>query len=90
MNSSKNPFLIVYNCFELGFHVSDSSLISCTCGAWSESHDILGIVDDADVIHFIKANGEEITRITKRHLKVSSTIIGLIAQDDSEAQRSLL
>ncbi|XVF51051.1 hypothetical protein PTKIN_Ptkin04bG0153100 [Pterospermum kingtungense] len=67
-----------------------SSLISCTCGAWSESHDILGIVDDADVIHFIKANGEEISRVTKRHLKVSSTIIGLIAQDDSEAQQSFL
>ncbi|XP_022723138.1 MAG2-interacting protein 2 isoform X1 [Durio zibethinus] len=67
-----------------------SSLMSCICGAWSESHDILGIVDDADVIYFIKANGEEITRITKRHLKVSSAIIGLIAQDDSEVQRSFL
>ncbi|XWS61376.1 hypothetical protein CRYUN_Cryun07bG0121200 [Craigia yunnanensis] len=72
-----------------GFFTS-SSLISCTCGAWSESHDILGIVDDADAIFFIKANGEEMTRITMRHLNVSSTIIGLIAQDDSEVQRSFL
>ncbi|XVE58313.1 hypothetical protein DITRI_Ditri04bG0160200 [Diplodiscus trichospermus] len=69
---------------------TSNSLISCTCGAWSESHDILGMVDDADVIYFIKANGEEMTRITKRHLKVSSTIIGLIAPDDSQVQRSFL
>ncbi|XP_039007396.1 MAG2-interacting protein 2-like [Hibiscus syriacus] len=69
---------------------TDSSLVFFTRGAWSESHDILGVVDDADVIYFIKENGEEITRITKRHLKVSSTIIGLISQDDSELQRSSL
>ncbi|KAK8560980.1 hypothetical protein V6N13_026415 [Hibiscus sabdariffa] len=69
---------------------TDSSLVLFTSGAWSESHDILGVVDDADVIYFIKANGEEITRITKRHLKVSSTITGLIAQDDYELQQSFL
>ncbi|WRX17057.1 Sec39 domain - like 1 [Theobroma cacao] len=69
---------------------TSSSLVSCTCGAWSESHDILGVIDDADVIYFIKANGEEITKITKRHLKVSSTIIGLIAQDASDVQQSFL
>ncbi|XP_039058992.1 MAG2-interacting protein 2-like [Hibiscus syriacus] len=67
-----------------------NSLVLFTSGAWSESHDILGVVDDADVIYFIKANGEEITRITKRHLKVSSTITGLIAHDDSELQQSFL
>ncbi|XVF10128.1 hypothetical protein REPUB_Repub07fG0156400 [Reevesia pubescens] len=39
---------------------------------------------------FSQVNGEEITRVTKRHLKVSSTIIGLIAQDDSEAERAFL
>ncbi|GMI71624.1 MAG2-interacting protein 2 [Hibiscus trionum] len=69
---------------------TDSSLDLFTTGAWSESLDILGVVDDADVIYFIKSNGEEITRIMKRHLKVSSTIVGLIAQDDSELQRSFL
>ncbi|KAK8518348.1 hypothetical protein V6N12_017498 [Hibiscus sabdariffa] len=69
---------------------TDSSLVLFTSGAWSESHDILGVVDDADVIYFIKANGEEITRITKRHLEVSSTITGLIAQDDYELQQSFL
>ncbi|OMO87876.1 Secretory pathway Sec39 [Corchorus capsularis] len=69
---------------------TSSSLISCTCGAWSESHDILGIVDGADIIYFIKANGEEITRITKKHLKVSSTIIGLIADDDFGVKPSFL
>ncbi|MBA0588317.1 hypothetical protein Gorai_001429, partial [Gossypium raimondii] len=67
---------------------TNSSLVLYACGAWSESHDILGIVDDADVIYFIKANGEEITRITKRHLKISSTVIGLLAENDSEVQQS--
>ncbi|KHG22734.1 Neuroblastoma-amplified sequence [Gossypium arboreum] len=76
------------NCFQLGFLASDSSLVLYACGAWSESHDILGIVDDADVIYFIKANGEEITRITKRHLKISSTVIGLLAENDFEVQQS--
>ncbi|TYH98035.1 hypothetical protein ES332_A12G281900v1 [Gossypium tomentosum] len=64
------------------------SIISCTCGAWSESQDILGIVDHADVVYFIKANGEEITRITTRHLKVSSKVIGLIAPDESDVKQS--
>ncbi|KAB2066968.1 hypothetical protein ES319_A09G195300v1 [Gossypium barbadense] len=67
---------------------TNSSLVLYACGAWSESHDILGIVDDADVIYFIKANGEEITRITKRHLKISSTVIGLLAENDFEVQQS--
>ncbi|GMJ00509.1 MAG2-interacting protein 2 [Hibiscus trionum] len=69
---------------------TSGSIISCACGAWSESHDILGLVDDADVIYFIKANGEEITRITTKHLKVSSKVIGLIAPDDSDVKQSFL
>ncbi|KAH9716688.1 MAG2-interacting protein 2 [Citrus sinensis] len=59
-------------------------------GAWSESHDVLGIVDDTHTVYFIKANGEEITRFTNKHLKVSLPIIGLIAQDETDVQRSCL
>ncbi|KAK8658359.1 hypothetical protein V6N13_036567 [Hibiscus sabdariffa] len=69
---------------------TSGSIISCTCGAWSESHDILGFVDDANVIYFIKANGEEITMITTKHLKVSSKVIGLIAPDGSDVKQSFL
>ncbi|GLT41517.1 hypothetical protein SLA2020_155740 [Shorea laevis] len=66
------------------------SLGSFTFGAWSESHDILGVADDSDILYFIKANGEEITRITRRHLKVSVPVIGLIARDDTDGQKSCL
>lgn len=59
-------------------------------GAWSESHDVLGIVDDTHTVYFFKANGEEITRFTNKHLKVSLPIIGLIAQDETDVQRSCL
>lgn len=61
-----------------------------TYGTWSESHDVLGLVDDTDTLYFIKTNGEEITRITKRNLKVTSPIIGLIAQDGSDVQEACL
>ncbi|KAF8376793.1 hypothetical protein HHK36_031538 [Tetracentron sinense] len=61
-----------------------------THGTWSESHSILGVIDDTDTLYFIKANGEEITRITKKQLKVSASIIGLIVQDESESKSSCL
>lgn len=61
-----------------------------TSGTWSECHDILGVADDNGVLYFIKANGEEITRIARRNLKISMPIVGLIAQGDSDEQRSCL
>ncbi|PON72010.1 Sec39 domain containing protein [Parasponia andersonii] len=70
--------------------IAASSLVIFTVGTWSESHDVLGVVDDTDTLYFIKANGEEISRITKRHLKVSSPIVSLIANRDSDVQRSCL
>ncbi|KAI8028027.1 MAG2-interacting protein 2 [Camellia lanceoleosa] len=33
-----------------------TSLSSFTFGIWSESHDVLGVVDDTDILYFIKAN----------------------------------
>lgn len=69
---------------------SGSNLVTFTTGAWSEIHDVLGVMDDTDTLYFIKSNGEEITRILKRHLKVSSPIINLIANDDSDVGRSCL
>lgn len=60
------------------------------CGTWSEAHDVLGVVDDSDDIYFLKANGEEITRITKKHLKLSLPILGLILQDENDAKKSCL
>ncbi|KAL9163068.1 hypothetical protein ABFS82_06G017900 [Erythranthe guttata] len=61
-----------------------------TCGAWSESHELLGVADDTDTIYIVKPNGEEMTRITKRHLKVSLPIVGLIVQDDASGKKSYL
>ncbi|PSS32975.1 MAG2-interacting protein [Actinidia chinensis var. chinensis] len=67
----------------------DGSLGTFTFGIWSEFHDVLGVADDAGMLYFIKANGEEITRITKRILKVSSPIVGLIAPDGSDNKTCL-
>ncbi|KAJ4841236.1 hypothetical protein Tsubulata_022373 [Turnera subulata] len=53
-----------------------------TCGVWSESHDVLGVIDDSDTLYFIKANGEEIRRIGKRQLKISLPIVGVIGNND--------
>ncbi|GER33412.1 neuroblastoma-amplified sequence [Striga asiatica] len=61
-----------------------------TCGTWSESHELLGVADDTDTIYIIKPNGEEMTRITKRHLNVSSPVLGLIVQDDASKKQSYL
>ncbi|XP_062120026.1 MAG2-interacting protein 2 [Humulus lupulus] len=69
---------------------SASGFVTFTTGTWSESHAVLGVVDDTDTLYFIKANGDEITRIMKRHLKVSLPIISLIANGDSDVQTSCL
>lgn len=69
---------------------SGSSNVTFTCGAWSEAHDILGVSDDSDMLYFIKVNGEEISRIGKRHLKLSFPIIDLIVGDDSNNKKSCL
>ncbi|CAN7101395.1 unnamed protein product [Brassica rapa subsp. narinosa] len=55
---------------------------SFTSGIWSENHDVLGLVDDSETLFFIKANGEEISQVTKRNLKVSSSVLGLMEDDD--------
>lgn len=70
--------------------LSGSTLCTFTFGGWSETHDVLGVADDADILYFIKSNGEEITRITKGNLKVSSSILGLIAFDGSDMNKSCL
>ncbi|KAI7984708.1 hypothetical protein LOK49_LG14G00528 [Camellia lanceoleosa] len=75
---------------EWASHYVCSSLGSFTFGIWSESHDVLGVVDDTDILYFIKANGEKITRITKKHLKVSLPIMGLIVHDSSDMSKSCL
>ncbi|CAH9075746.1 unnamed protein product [Cuscuta epithymum] len=59
-------------------------------GAWAETHDVLGVVDDGSMLYLIRANGEEITRFSKRHLKVSSQIVGLVVQDDINVKTSCL
>ncbi|KAK2968190.1 hypothetical protein RJ640_018283 [Escallonia rubra] len=73
-------------CDPCGVFTSEG-LVTFTCGTWSESHEVLGVADDADTVYFIKANGEEITRITKKLLKASVPIIGLILLDDSDIKR---
>ncbi|KAK4431298.1 MAG2-interacting protein 2 [Sesamum alatum] len=61
-----------------------------TCGTWSESHELLGVADDTDTIYIVKPNGEEMTKITKKHLNVSSPIVGLIVLDDASDKKSYL
>ncbi|GMQ05632.1 hypothetical protein CsSME_00050585 [Camellia sinensis var. sinensis] len=68
--------------------VFSSSLGSFTFEIWSKFHDVLGVVDDTDILYFIKATGEEITRITKKHLKVSLPIMGLIVHNSSDMNKS--
>ncbi|XP_042982189.1 MAG2-interacting protein 2 [Carya illinoinensis] len=62
------------------------SLATFTTGTWSEPHDVLGVGDDTGTVYFLKVNGEEIMRIKK----ISIPIVGLIAQNDSDEQRSCL
>ncbi|XP_028806651.1 MAG2-interacting protein 2 isoform X2 [Neltuma alba] len=66
------------------------SLCTFSVGAWSEDGDILGIADDTDTLYFIKANGEVIAEITKKHLKVSSQIVGIYSDSDLNTQKSFL
>lgn len=77
-------------CFWVLFFLSGGTNNMFICGTWSDVHDILGVVDDNDGIYFLKANGEEITRITKKHLKISLPILGLISQDENDAKKSCL
>ncbi|PRQ60502.1 putative transcription factor WD40-like family [Rosa chinensis] len=69
---------------------TSGSPASFTTGTWSESHDVLGVSDDTDTLYFIKANGSEIVRISRRQLKVSLPVISLIVLDDSDVQKSCL
>ncbi|XP_019090516.1 PREDICTED: MAG2-interacting protein 2-like [Camelina sativa] len=62
---------------------------SFTSGVWSEKHDVLGLVDDSETLFFIRTNGEEISQVTKRNLKVSASVLGLI-EDDCGLQPSCL
>ncbi|CAA0814472.1 MAG2-interacting protein 2, partial [Striga hermonthica] len=61
-----------------------------TCGTWSESHELLAVADDTDTIYIIKPNGEDMARITKRHLNASSPFLGLIVQDNASKKQSYL
>ncbi|KAI3756951.1 hypothetical protein L6452_04483 [Arctium lappa] len=64
--------------------------ITFMLGAWSEDHGVLGVFDSTDTLYFIRANGEEITRITKQHLKVPLPIISFVIHDDKDMTKSCL
>ncbi|KAK4277597.1 hypothetical protein QN277_015572 [Acacia crassicarpa] len=66
------------------------SLCTFSVGAWSEDGDILGIVDDTDTLYFINANGEVMAEIMKKHLKVSSQIVGIYSNSDLNMQKPFL
>lgn len=57
---------------------------------WSESHDVLGIVDDMDTLYFIKSNGEELMKVERRQFKVTLPIVGLFVPDVTETVGSFL
>ncbi|GAU40074.1 hypothetical protein TSUD_151180 [Trifolium subterraneum] len=67
---------------------NSSDLGTFSVGAWSEDDEILGVVDDSDTLYFIKFNGEVVAEITKKHLKISSSIVGLYSDNDSDMHES--
>ncbi|KAF6162273.1 hypothetical protein GIB67_008402 [Kingdonia uniflora] len=73
-----------------GIFTGNDRLSTFKYGAWSDSHNILGVIDDNDTLYFIKANGEEITRKSKKQLKVYCTIIGLVVPSARFAKTSCL
>ncbi|KAL5059774.1 hypothetical protein RYX36_031378 [Vicia faba] len=70
------------------FTSSDFGIFSVR--VWSKDNAILGVADDYDTLYFIKFNGEVVAEITKRHLKISSSIIGLFSNNDSDMHESYL
>ncbi|CAL1404449.1 unnamed protein product [Linum trigynum] len=72
-----------------GLFTSGSSCLY-TCGTWSEPHNVLGVVDNTDSLYFIKASGVQIAQFTKRQLRISSPVIGLIPQDGGDGLGSCL
>ncbi|XP_040385831.1 MAG2-interacting protein 2 isoform X2 [Oryza brachyantha] len=58
-----------------------------TNGAWLEAQGILGVVDDLNTLHFIKENGEALTRRTSSQLKLSYPIVDIVVHDGSSSQR---
>lgn len=67
-----------------------SSFGTFSVGAWSEDDDILGVADDSDTLYFIKSSGEVVAEITKRHLKISSPIVGLFSDNDLDTHEPYL
>jgi hypothetical protein len=65
-----------------------SDLGTFSVGAWSEDDEILGVADDSDTLYFIKFNGEVVAEIAKKHSKISSPIVGLYSDNDSEMHES--
>ncbi|KAK9153532.1 hypothetical protein Sjap_001012 [Stephania japonica] len=76
--------------YPCGVFTCDDRLSTFILGAWSDYHDVLAAVDDANTLHFIKANGEEITRMTTKQLKGSAPIAGLIVHCDAHPESSCL
>ncbi|KAI3924574.1 hypothetical protein MKX01_038014 [Papaver californicum] len=71
-----------------GIFIGHDKLATFTYGAWSDIHDVLGVIDETDTLYFIKSSGEELSSITKKQLKVSTAIRGLIVQVDLDGQQS--
>ncbi|KAL5982892.1 hypothetical protein ACLOJK_016971 [Asimina triloba] len=71
-----------------GIFTGDEWLTSFMHGAWSDSHGVLAVIDDMNTLYFIKSNGEEITRIMKKQLKTSASIIGIIMLENPDVKRN--
>lgn len=67
-----------------------SSFVTFSVGAWSEDEDVLGVADDSDTLYFIKFSGEVVAEISKKQLKVSSPIVALFSDVDSDTHQSCL
>ncbi|XP_076915022.1 MAG2-interacting protein 2-like [Bidens hawaiensis] len=69
---------------------TSNSLVTFMFGVWSEDHDILGVFDNTDTLYFIRANGDEITRITKQHLKMPLPIVSFVIHNNKDKKKSCL
>ncbi|KAG9452632.1 hypothetical protein H6P81_005536 [Aristolochia fimbriata] len=61
-----------------GIFSSDDRLTTFMHGAWSEIHGILCVIDSMDTLYFIQPNAKEVLRMTRKQLKLSTSVVGLM------------
>ncbi|XP_068649778.1 MAG2-interacting protein 2 isoform X2 [Aristolochia californica] len=73
-----------------GIFSSDDRLTTFIHGAWSESHGILGVIDSMDTLYFIQPNAMEVSRMTRKQLKLSASVVSLMVLEHPGRKSSFL